>query len=71
MSAPEAEFDDASNFPTFAEMSERRKGDVLYGLARELFLGSMSKRTGEPLLSPERAFTLAQEFITEAARRKL
>lgn len=66
-----ADFDDASDFPTLAEMSDRRRKDLLFNCARDLFMWSIPKGGGEPALSPERAFTLAAEFIDEAERRGL
>lgn len=66
-----ADFDDAADFPTLAEMSERRRGDMLYQAAWSVFISSVPHSGGEPTLSPERAFTLAAEFIDEAERRGL
>jgi pyruvate-formate lyase-activating enzyme len=39
--------------------------------AWHLFLASIPATGGEPTLSPERAQTLAREFIEEAVRRGL
>lgn len=71
MTTDAADFDDSQQYPSFAEMTVRRRNDMLTAYAWQLFLASTPNWGGEPTLSPERAITLASEFVAEAMRRGL
>lgn len=64
------DFDDKSEFPLTKEMSNNRKRECIRSLAYDLLMYSIPDAVGgEPTVSPERAFTIAEEFYQEAERR--
>lgn len=62
--------DDENEQDIFEPLSEaeERALDIKQG-AWDLYLNSTDDANSEPMLSPEKAFTLAEEFYAEAQRR--
>jgi len=64
----EAEYEDDS-FKPVCEVPKNQRRFYVLELANELFQYSCPDNGGPPSISPEQAFTFAEEFVAEAVRR--
>lgn len=62
-------YEDDEDNPLVSEMTEQQRAACVRSMAFELFQCSVPRDEVEPEMAPERAFTLAEEFLAEAKRR--
>lgn len=65
----DAGYEDGDYEPKISDMGEGQKAACIRAMAFDLFQYSCPDSGGDPTISPERAFTLAEEFLVEAERR--